>query len=227
MRHRNGRIESIEARNGSGPVAVEGKEYISSIPLNSLIGMLEPGPPDEIREAASRLRYRDLLVAAIAVDRERATDQSWIYLPGENVPFGRLHEPKNWSPLMAGEGKTVLVAEYFCFRGDRIWEAPDEDIVTTTVTHLEGLGLIPQGSADGGRIVRVPRAYPLFEVGYEEHVTKIFSYLSGFSNLHAIGRNGMFRYYNMDHAIESGLEVAEDILGKAALPEEAARQAPV
>ena len=42
-----------------------------------------------------------------------------------------------------------------------------------------------------------------------------------------IGRNGMFRYYNMDHAIESGLEVAEDILGKAALPEEAAWQAPV
>jgi len=193
---------------------VEGDEYVSSIPLSSLVGMLVPEAPREIRDAASRLRYRDLVVVAIPVDRETAADQSWIYLPEKSVPFGRLHEPKNWSPLMAGKGKTVLVAEYFCFRGDGVWKARDEEIIETTITHLEKLGFVDRSTAGGGQVVRVPRAYPLFEIGYSEHVSRIFAYLNRFRNLHAIGRNGMFRYYNMDHAIESGLDAAEDVLGK-------------
>ncbi len=219
--HSDGRIERVEAHNHKGPVVTEGDEFVSSIPLNTLVGMLVPEAPWEVRDAAARLRYRDLVVVAIPVDRETATDQSWIYFPEKSVPFGRLHEPKNWSPLMAGEGKTVLVAEYFCFRGDDVWKARDEEIVETTIVHLEKLGFVDRKTAEGGQVVRVPRAYPLFEVGYIEHVTRIFEYLNGFSNLHAIGRSGMFRYFNMDHAIESGLDAARDVLGKTPVPGEA------
>jgi protoporphyrinogen oxidase len=214
VHHKGGRIERVEAGSPQGEVVMEGKEFVSSIPLSSLVGMLAPEAPLEIQDAASRLRYRDLVVAAISVDREKVTDQSWIYLPEKSIPFGRLHEPKNWSPLMADEGKTVLVAEYFCFRGDEVWEARDEEIVETTIAHLEQLGFIDRHAARGGQIVRVPRAYPLFEVGYADQVAILFEYLKGFVNLHVIGRNGMFRYYNMDHAIESGLDAAEDVLAR-------------
>jgi protoporphyrinogen oxidase len=120
---------------------------------------------------------------------------------------------------MAGKGRTVLVAEYFCFEGDEVWTAGNEELVDTTAAYLEELGFIDREEAGEGCVVRVPKAYPLFEVGYMEHMHVIDRYLGRFHNLHPIGRGGLFRYYNMDHAIESGLEAARKVLGKAPLPE--------
>ena len=121
---------------------------------------------------------------------------------------------------MAGEGKTVLVVEYFCFAGDDVWTADDEELTGTTVSHLEELGLIDRRTAGKGCVIRVPKAYPLFEVGYETHVRAITNYLDRFGNLHTVGRGGLFRYYNMDHAIKSGLEAARRILAQRPLCEE-------
>jgi protoporphyrinogen oxidase len=220
IHHRDFRVERVEARNHHGTVSLTGGEYISTIPLSSLVRMIRPEPPEEVTAAASQLRYRDLVVVAIPVSRERVTDLTWLYFPERDIPFGRLHEPKNWSPLMAGEGKTVLVVEYFCFAGDDVWTADDEDLTGTTVAHLEKLGLIDGRTAGKGCVIRVPKAYPLFEVGYETHVRAITDYLDRFRNLHTVGRGGLFRYYNMDHAIKSGLEAARRILAKRPLCEE-------
>ncbi len=219
VHHDGFRVRRVEASNHRGSVELDGEEYISTIPVTALVGMLHPQPPAEVREAASKLRYRDLVVVAIPFDRERVTDQTWIYVPGRNIPFGRLHEPKNWSPLMAEKGRTVLVAEYFCFEGDEVWTAGDEKLVDITAANLEKLGFVDREEAGEGCVVRVPKAYPLFEIGYMEHMRVIDRYLDRFHNLHPTGRGGLFRYYNMDHAIESGLEAARKVLGKAPLPE--------
>jgi protoporphyrinogen oxidase len=173
--------------------------------------MLEPAPPPEVSEAASRLRYRDLMVCAVMVDSDRTTDQSWVYIPDKDIPFGRLHEPKNWSPEMAPPGKTVLVAEYFCCAGDTWWRLADSLIGRETVHHLQRLGFLQADKVLETIVVRVPKAYPLFEVGFQEHCRVLEDYLGSFSNLHSIGRNGLFKYYNMDHAIRAGLEIARGI----------------
>lgn len=209
------RVESIVVRNHDHTDVVPAEEFISSLPITSLIRMLNPAPPENIIRAASKLRFRDLIVVTVMVDRERVTDQTWIYIPEQKIPFGRIHEPTNWSEKMAPKGKTLLVAEFFSYAGDRVWNEDDRRLTDITVENLERLGFIRKHEVIDSVVVRVPKAYPLFEVGYKELCDEIYDYLGMFSNLNIAGRSGMFRYYNMDHAIESGIETAEKIFKKA------------
>ncbi len=215
VNHTNFKVESITIRDQDRVFAVPADEFISSIPITRLLGMLDPAPPARVLKAAAALKYRDLVVVAVMVNRERVTDQTWIYLPEKEIPFGRIHEPKNWSPAMAPKGSSLLVMEYFSSRGDSLWNMHDDKLATLTIDHLIQLGFIRKQDVVDSMIVRVPNAYPLFEVGYREHVQVLLDYLGLFSNLHSAGRNGMFRYYNMDVAIQSGIETAEKILQQA------------
>ncbi len=212
--HDNFVVTNVIAENCEDVYDITGREFISSIPLTGLVRMLSPSAPDDVLDAASRLKYRDLVIVTVMLDCERVSDLTWIYLPEKNIPIGRIHEPKNWSMNMAPEGKTHLVCEYFCFKGDSIWSSGDEELSSMTVKHLESLGFVKNGEVIDSCVVRVPKAYPLFEVGYAEHYNRILRYLDRFRNLHISGRNGMFRYYNMDYAIESGIEAAEKIIKK-------------
>ena len=219
INHSNRRIESITVKNHRHNAEVSGKEFISSMPLTGLVRMLQPSPPQDVANAASMLRFRDLVVVAVMVDRERVTDQTWIYIPEKGIPFGRIHEPTNWSTKMAPEGKTLIVMEFFSFKGDEIWNQGDEGLVEMTVGNLEKLGLIKRHEVIDSSVVRVPKAYPLFDVGYRKHCEVIYEYLGSFENLHIAGRGGMFRYYNMDHAIESGINTAEKLIQRQARPD--------
>ncbi len=205
-------IKSIMVQNGDDLYDLAGSEFISSIPLTALIRALHPAPPAEVRQAVAALRYRDLIVSTIMLDREQVTDLTWMYLPEKTIPFGRIHEPKNWSRDLAPEGKTHIVAEYFCFQQDAVWKASDEAITASTVEHLAHMGFIRKREVIGSCVVRAPRAYPLFHVGYERHYETIMAYLKQFKNLQVIGRGGMFRYHNMDHAMESGIDAANEVL---------------
>ncbi len=205
-------VRSVEVKNETGTDVVRGGEFISSLPLPHVVRMLNPSPPAEVLEAAVKLRFRDLVVAAVMVDRERVTDLTWIYVPEKRIPFGRIHEPTNWSREMAPEGKTAVVAEYFSFRGDKIWNTDDDKLIDITAEYLADLGFVSKRGVLGGAVVRVRGAYPLFDLGYKEACDVVYDYLGRFSNLHLAGRSGMFRYYNMDHALESGIRTAERIL---------------
>jgi len=215
INHSGNKIESVTTRAGqagSGSCTYKGNEFISSIPVATLVQLLDPRPPTDVLEAASKLKYRDLVIVTIMLNRERVTDQTWIYLPEQKIPFGRIHEPTNWSSKMAPAGKTLLVTEHFCFRGDDTWSASDEELAETTINNLVSLDLIKSHEVVDAVILRIPRAYPLFEVGYTGRLKKICDYLDRYHNLRLIGRGGMFKYYNMDHALESGITAAEAIM---------------
>jgi protoporphyrinogen oxidase len=211
VKHSGGRIDGVMVRYGNRTRFEHAGEFASSIPLSALVRLLDPKPPEEILRAAAGLRFRDLLVVAVMIDRARVTDQTWIYVPEPSIPFGRIHEPTNWSQHMAPEGKTLLVTEYFCFRGDDRWRSDDDALIEETVSNLDGLGLIRRHEVIDSLVRRVPDAYPLFEIGHDESRRKICDYLANFDNLQVIGRGGMFRYFNMDHAMESGIAAAEAI----------------
>ncbi len=211
--HREGwRIEGVTARQGDKTVEFAADAFLSTIPLTQLIQSLHPPAPTEVRAAAAQLRFRDLVIVTVMLDRAQATDQTWLYFPGKDIPFGRLHEPTNWSPAMAPPGRTLLVTERFCFRGDATWNASDAELIETTVQHLEKLGFIRRHEVLEGVVLRIPSAYPLFEVGYQERSQVLSDYLQRFENLYIAGRGGMFRYYNTDHAMASGLDAAQAIL---------------
>ncbi len=212
VNHKDFRIESVTVRRQGRVQTIPADEFISSIPVTKLVGALNPPPPAAVLETAASLKFRDLVIAAVMVDRERVTDQTWIYIPERKIPFGRIHEPTNWSPAMAPSGKSLLVLEFFSFKGDAVWNMRDDRLADLSVEHLERLGFIARQEVLDSMIVRVPNAYPLFELGYREHVDKLHDYLGRFRNLHIAGRSGMFRYYNMDVAIRSGIETAERVL---------------
>lgn len=227
VNHAHYRVESITLQKQGKTATVPANEFISSIPLTRLMTLLNPLPPDWVLNAAANLKFRDLVIVAIMVDRERITDQTWIYMPEQTIPFGRVHEPKNWSPAMAPAGKSHLVTEFFCFKGDEVWNQDDAALAELTVGHLTRLGFINKQEVLDSLVVRVPNAYPIFEVGYQKHADVLHDYLGRFSNLHSAGRSGMFRYYNMDVAIRSGIETAEKLIRKSFSAETVERDAAV
>jgi protoporphyrinogen oxidase len=212
MKHHDSLVKSGIAENDGHLYNYEAREFVSTVPLTKLVQMLRPVPEKEILEAASRLRYRSIVLVTIMLNRERVTDLTWIYVPEREIPLGRIHEPKNWSLNTAPKGKTHIVSEYFCFTGDAIWSFSDEELVSMTVEQLEKLGFMHEGEVIDSCIVRVANAYPVLEVGYRQHYHVVLNYLQTFKNLHIGGRTGMFKYYNMDHAMESGILVGENII---------------
>ncbi len=215
VNHADLRIKSISVRKDGRMITIPADEFISSIPITKLIGMFRPAPPAPVREAVAKLKFRDLVVVAIMVDRPHITDQTWIYIPEQKIPFGRIHEPTNWSPAMAPPRRSLLVMEYFSFKGDAVWNLQNDTLADLTVDNLALLGFIKRPEVVDSMVVRVPSAYPLFEVGYRKHAESLHEYLQRFCNLHISGRSGMFRYYNMDVAIRSGVETAEKVIKKS------------
>jgi protoporphyrinogen oxidase len=214
INHADNRVQSITVKDANGVQGYAGYEFISSIPLTLVVQLLNPQPPAEILQAAASLRFRDLIVVTVMINRERVTDQTWMYIPDSTVPFGRIHEPKNWSTRMAPKGKTHLVVEYFCFKEDAIWTATDTALAQRTVRELSKLGIIEPEEVIDSVVLRIPNAYPLFEVDYIEKQKCIVEYLDRFSNLELVGRGGQFEYYNTDHAMESGIAAAEAIIAR-------------
>jgi protoporphyrinogen oxidase len=205
-------VRCIEVMDQRGTRVVEGGTFISTIPVTQLIRKLDPPPPRSVLDAAARLRFRDLVVVAVMLDRDRATDQTWIYIPEKKIPFGRVHEPTNWSRDMAPPGKTLLVTEFFSSRGDDVWNASDTSLADSAIDGLVRLGFIRSQEVRDTSVIRVPNAYPLFEVGFRQLYEVLHAYLGGFTNLVSAGRSALFRYYNMDVAMKSGIDAAGRVM---------------
>ena len=151
--------------------------------------------------AAERLRYRELCLVALMVDRDEPFPDNWIYLHDPGTRAGRVQNFGAWSPDMVPPGKTCLGVEYFCFAGDPIWEMPDELAVELATAELARIGLIDPATVTNGVKVRVPNAYPMYDSSYREAVATIRGYLESFENLKTFGRNGLHRYNNQDHSM--------------------------
>jgi protoporphyrinogen oxidase len=204
-----GRVVEVVASDG----AREPWHVISSLPLRALVGMARPLPPREVVEAARGLRYRDFLTVALVLDGDDLFPDNWIYIHEPAVQVGRIQNYRSWSPWMVpDESKACIGLEYFCFEGDELWSMSDDDLVALAVEELGELGLARPDRVRGGYVVRVPKAYPMYDQSYAERVAAIRSWLAGIENLHQIGRNGLHRYNNSDHSSLTALRAVENIL---------------
>jgi len=213
LNHSDDRIESVTVKSGRSTRDFSCEDVISTVPITLLVKMLNPKPGREVLAAVEHLRFRNIVIVFLIIDREQVTQDTWMYFPGKDVPFCRLHEPKNWSPDMVQEGKTSLVVEYFCSEGDEVWEGDDGDLRDLTVEHLARLGLIDKHDLIDYKVVRLGYAYPIYDLDYRAHLEVIMGYLSKFENLQLIGRNGVFRYTSSDHYIDMGIKAAKNLLG--------------
>jgi protoporphyrinogen oxidase len=212
--HDDERIRSVTLQGDDGSRQCRPcSELISSLPIGDLVERLEPRPPEKVLQAAERLCYRDMVILLLTLNVEQVSPDHWIYVPSRDIDFCRLHEPKNWSREMAPPEKTSLVIEYFCQEGDAVWNRDDALLAAEAVEDLERIGLVQPGWVDGHRAIRLRRAYPVYKLGYGEHLAVIGRYLDRFDNLYNVGRNASFLYTSSDHYIDMGLKAAENVLG--------------
>lgn len=182
---------------------------VSTLAVTDFLGMLDPPPPAAVIRAASKLRFRNLLLCALAIDKPSVTSCASIYFPDRDVPFSRVYEPKNRSTALSSPDKTALVAEYPCQPEDDVWGAPDRRIVETTRSVLIRAGLIRSREVRGAVVVRMESAYPVIERGSEELTRPVFRYLGGFENLTLSGRGGRFEYVHMHDLLKRGREIVD------------------
>jgi len=205
----DGRIAGVEA---GGEVLRPG-QVISSLPLRATVGLaMGELPGESVVEAASGLRYRDFLTVALVLDGEDLFPDNWIYIHEPSVQVGRIQNYRSWSPWMVPDPTKACVGlEYFCFAGDELWTMSDEGLVELATKELEELGLSSRDKVERGYAVRVPKAYPMYDVDYAERVQEIRTWLDGIGNLQQVGRNGLHRYNNSDHSMLTAIRAVENI----------------
>lgn len=195
--------------------SVAGGQVVSSLPLRNLIAALDPAPPEQVRTAARRLRYRGFLTVALLLRRRNPFPDNWLYIHDDEVAVSRIQNAANWSPQLVPDPEhTLLGLEYFCWEGDETWSAPDEELISQATAELDTLGLRGGAPVVAARVVREAYAYPLYDRGYEKVLTTCREYLAGLANLQIIGRNGVHVYSNMSHATMTGLLAARNLTGE-------------
>ncbi|MDP9261066.1 MAG: FAD-dependent oxidoreductase, partial [Actinomycetota bacterium] len=215
IKHAGGRVRSVVLRQNGDVFEHAVDSVISSIALSDLVLSLDPPAPPEVQAAARQLRYRELVLVALMTTEAEPFPDNWIYLHDPETRAGRVQNYGAWSAGMVKPGTTCLGVEYFCFRGDEIWEMSDDEAVALATRELAAIGLIDASKVVDGVKVLVPKAYPTYDMQYESAVATIREYLVGFENLQTCGRNGLHRYNNQDHSMWTALLATLNVLDGA------------
>jgi protoporphyrinogen oxidase len=220
VRRAGGRAVAVEvgSTTGGGERAHEELKVdhvISSMPISELVLAMDPPAPDEVQQAAKGLHYRDFLTVALVVPVDQGFPDNWIYVHDSKVQVGRIQNFGRWSPELVKDGRTCLGLEYFVFEGDELWSMSDAELVELGTRELAATGLATVADVERGYVVRMQKAYPVYDPGYDDRVDVIRRFLAEHvPNVHPVGRNGMHRYNNQDHSMLTALLTVENLFGE-------------
>ena len=199
------RVVAVRYEQNGKEVVQPVTELVSTIPVNRLVECLDPPAPAEILAAAGKLQHKAILFVYLMLDREQVTPDHWVYLPEKHLTVHRISEFKNFSAETCPAGKTLVCAEITCNQGDERWQMADQELAEIARSDLVKMGLFRPEEVYDHHVRRVPYSYPLYEIGYRDHLTELLRYLKRFKNLISTGRQGLFRYGNMDHSVMQGV----------------------
>lgn len=211
-------VQKVQVSDGhvTGVVLADGEQLaadwvVSSMPITLLLKAL-PDVPRQVQDAAERLRFRHTILVYLLVSRIDLFPDQWLYIHDPAVLHGRITNFRNWSPDIIGDDDhSVVCMEFWCFDEDPIWGESEESLVRRATEEAAAVGLIPTDTVVGGRMIRIPRCYPVYERGYAEPLKTVTDYLDGIHGLVPIGRYGAFKYNNQDHSLLMGIMAAEAV----------------
>lgn len=205
---------TVTAKTAAGETRTyHARNVISSAPITELSTAMAVTPAAAANAAA--LRYRDFITVALITKKEHTKDfpDNWIYIHDPSVKVGRIQNFLSWSPEMAPEGFACLGLEYFCFEGDGQWTSADADLIELAKREIEKIGLIKAVDVVDASVVRQPKAYPVYDDAYQMNVEAVRAeFEAKYPTLHLVGRNGMHKYNNQDHAMMTAMLTVENIL---------------
>ena len=222
---KDGKVRGVQTQNGD---VIEADYIFSSMPVKDLIAAMDADVPQNVRDTAQGLTYRDFRTAGVLAKELKIKNKTkiktlnglihdtWIYVQEKDVKIGRIQVFNNWSPyLMADFQNTVwLGAEYFCAEGDGLWNMTEADFEKLAVEELAKTGFLEPQNVLKTASFRVKKAYPAYFGTYGDFGV-VKNWLDGVDNLFLIGRNGMHRYNNMDHSVLSAFQAVDVMTGKA------------
>jgi protoporphyrinogen oxidase len=216
VRHDDGRATHVVAVDSAGTEHVYPCTHvISSMPMGALCKAMERAADSATTAAADDLRYRAHVTVALVVPQKYSFTDNWVYIHDPAVKVGRVQNFGSWSPFMVKEARTCLGLEYFVNEGDALWNTPDEDLIEQGKREMHTLTLIDDpAKVEAGYVVRMPKAYPVYDDRYLENVETMRKWLAANTpNVFPCGRNGMHKYNNQDHSMLTAMLSVENILG--------------
>jgi protoporphyrinogen oxidase len=181
------------------------RHVVSSAPVRDLVSSITPGPMSMQR--AREMRYRDFHTVVQIGEARAQLDDNWVYIHDPAVKVGRVQNFRSWSPeLIPDETSTSLGLEYFCFEGDGLWTSDDQNLIALAKKEIGKIGLMRPEDVTDACVVRQPKAYPVYDDTYADNMDVVRRDLAAhYPTLHLVGRNGMHKYNNQDHAMMTGL----------------------
>jgi protoporphyrinogen oxidase len=215
IRHRDGAAYEVVAVDDSGAEhRYPCTHVVSSMPFGALVSAMDPPPPAEVLAAADGLTYRDFMTVALVVPQEYSFPDNWIYIHDPGVKVGRIQNFGSWSPYLVKEGRTCLGLEFFVNEGDDMWTKSDDDLIAQAKREIAALGLADASRVEAGYVVRMPKAYPVYDDAYQRNVDVLRGWIAEHApNVFPTGRNGMHKYNNQDHSMLTAMLSVENILG--------------
>lgn len=207
------KLWTVHAKRTDGEVeAYQTRHVMSSAPMRDLMNAIEPKPLSLFN--ARDLKYRDFLTVVLIGRPQQELPDNWVYIHDPTVKVGRVQNFRSWSPEMIADGvSTCLGLEYFCFEGDGLWSAPDEELIALANREIGQIGLMDPKDVFDACVVRQAKAYPVYDEDYAQNVETIRREIAqSYPTLHCIGRNGMHKYNNQDHAMMTGMLTAFNII---------------
>jgi protoporphyrinogen oxidase len=203
-----------------------GDYYFSSMPVKDLINAIGNMVPDEVKRVSDGLRYRDSITVGLLLDKLKIKNETklstktgivpdnWIYIQEKNVRLARLQIYNNWSPFLINDPRKIWIGlEYCCHEGDDLWQMNDNDFAKYAINELQSISMIDAKDVLDCVIVRTPKTYPAYYGTYGEFDV-IRNFTDKIYNLFLIGRNGMHKYYNQDHAMLTAMAAVNNVLSK-------------
>ena len=184
---------------------------ISTLPITTVVGMMDPEPPPEVMQAADRLRFRDVVLVTLFIDHPSVSDAAVTYFQDPDHEFSRAHEPRNRSSAMSPEGKTSLVVEFPCFQHDAVWSRDSERLAYGLVAQLATMGLVNLSQVFDYEVSRLENAYPIYFKDYAAVAEIVLEYLRRFENFRTLGRGGSYFYGHLHDFASEAFEVVDSV----------------
>ena len=203
---------------------VAGDYFFSTMPVMDLITAMGNAVPAKVKKVSDGLRYRDFITVGLLLNSLKIKNETkiptlnnmvpdnWIYIQEPDVKIGRLQIINNWSPYMVTDiNKAWIGLEYFCNEGDELWEMKDTDFIQFSIDELHRIAVIDKNEVIDSTIIRTLKTYPAYFGTYSQFDV-IRDFTDGLENLFLIGRNGMHKYYNQDHAMLTAMTAVNNII---------------
>ena len=233
LKAENGKIVSVKYENKTDKKIDNKMEdleelsadiFLSTMPLKELVLGMGKIVPQNIRNIAEGLPYRDFITIGLLLKKINLKNETdvktlgnivpdcWIYMQEPDVRMCRIQIFNNWSPYLVEnpEENIWIGLEYVCSEKDDIWQMSEEEFRNFSVNELAKINLIDENDVLDYHIEKVKKAYPAYFDTYSQ-IDEIIEYIDKYDNLYCIGRNGQHRYNNMDHSMLTAIEAVKNI----------------